>query len=128
MNNSNRRRPLVKYKRVGGGVRTAAYHCECRNRKNQYAGPLFSDKKSVQKPRLVTVEDQEAQSRYIIEGIFAAREEGIPLKRQAVLFRSSHHTCDLEINLRRHNKPYVKHGGLKFLDAVHVKDALSILR
>lgn len=93
-----------------------------------YKNQLFSDKSSTQKPLLVTVEDQETQSKYIIEQILAAREEGIPLKRQAVLFRSSHHTSDLEINLRRHNIPYVKHGGLKFLDAAHVKDALSILR
>lgn len=93
-----------------------------------YKNQLFSDKASSQKPLLVSVEDQETQSKYIIEKILAAREEGIPLKRQAVLFRSSHHSSDLEINLRRHKIPYVKHGGLKFLDAAHVKDALSILR
>jgi len=93
-----------------------------------YKNKLFSDKAGKQKPWLVTVEDQETQSRYIVENVLAAREEGIPLKRQAVLFRSSHHASDLEINLRRHNIPYVKHGGLKFLDAAHVKDALSILR
>ncbi|MCW8193851.1 ATP-dependent helicase [Proteobacteria bacterium 005FR1] len=93
-----------------------------------YKNQLFSDKAGKQKPWLVTVEDQESQSKYIIEKILAAREEGVTLKRQAVLFRSSHHSSDLEINLRRHNIPYVKHGGLKFLDAAHVKDALSILR
>lgn len=93
-----------------------------------YKNQLFSDKTAGQKPWLVTVEDQETQSKYIIEEILAAREEGIALKRQAVLFRSSHHSSDLELNLRRHNIPYVKHGGLKFLDAAHVKDALSILR
>ncbi|MEX1033892.1 MAG: ATP-dependent helicase [Cellvibrionaceae bacterium] len=93
-----------------------------------YKNQLFSDKPSQQKPWLVAVEDQETQSQYIIEKILAAREEGIALKRQAVLFRSSHHTSHLEIALRRHNIPYVKHGGLKFLDAAHIKDALSILR
>jgi DNA helicase-2/ATP-dependent DNA helicase PcrA len=93
-----------------------------------YKNQLFSDKAAKQKPWLVTVEDQEAQSKYIIEKILVAREEGVALKRQVVLFRSSHHSSDLEINLRRHNIPYVKHGGLKFLDAAHVKDALSILR
>ncbi|MGQ9424484.1 ATP-dependent helicase [Gilvimarinus sp. F26214L] len=93
-----------------------------------YKNQLFSDKPAREKPWLVTMEDQDVQSRYIIEKVLAAREEGIDLKQQAVLFRSSHHSSHLEVSLRRHNIPYVKHGGLKFLDAAHVKDAISILR
>lgn len=80
------------------------------------------------KPLLVAVEDEEQQCNYIIEKILATRESGVALKRQAVLFRSSHHTDRLEIELRRRDIPYVKHGGLKFLEAAHVKDALSVLR
>jgi DNA helicase-2/ATP-dependent DNA helicase PcrA len=93
-----------------------------------YKNRLFSGKHSQQKPRLVSVEDQEIQSKYIIENILEAREAGIPLKQQAVMFRSSHHSSHLEVALRQHDIPYVKHGGLKFLDAAHVKDALAILR
>ena len=56
------------------------------------------------------------------------REHGVPLKRQAVLFRSSHHSDVLELELVRRNIPYVKYGGLKFLEAAHVKDVLAVLR
>jgi DNA helicase-2/ATP-dependent DNA helicase PcrA len=56
------------------------------------------------------------------------REEGARLKDQAVLFRTSSHSGPLEIELTRHNIPFVKFGGLKFLDAAHVKDMLALLR
>lgn len=45
-----------------------------------------------------------------------------------MLFRSSHHSDVLELELARRNIPYVKYGGLKFLEAAHVKDLLAILR
>ncbi|WP_286265859.1 ATP-dependent helicase [Thalassotalea atypica] len=93
-----------------------------------YKIELYSDKKTGTKPKLVTVEDDAKQAEYIIEQILAARERGIELKKQAVLFRSSYHSDRLELELTRRNIPYVKHGGLKFLEAAHVKDLLSILR
>jgi DNA helicase II / ATP-dependent DNA helicase PcrA len=45
-----------------------------------------------------------------------------------VLFRTSNHSGPLEIELTRRNIPFVKFGGLKFLDAAHVKDMLAMLR
>lgn len=93
-----------------------------------YKNRLFSNKPSHLKPQWVTVEDQQAQCDYIVEQVLQQRESGIALKQQAVLFRSSYHSDPLEIALRRHDIPYVKHGGLQFLEASHVKDALSILR
>ncbi len=93
-----------------------------------YKNELYSDKPSSIKPFLVTVENSEYQSQYIINKILESRESGIELKRQAVLFRSSHHTDHLEIELKRRDIPFVKHGGLKFLESAHVKDALCILR
>jgi len=60
--------------------------------------------------------------------ILKAREAGVPLKQQAVLFRASHHSAQLEIELARCNIPFVKYGGLKFLEAAHVKDVVSVLR
>src|SRR5690606_571674 len=62
------------------------------------------------------------------DAILRHREEGVPLRRQAVLFRSAHHSATLEIELLRRDIPFVKHGGLKFLEAAHVKDLLSVLR
>ncbi len=80
------------------------------------------------RPRLVTVLDDQSQAQYVVERIRCAREEGVPLHRQAVLFRSSHHSDVLELELVRCNIPYVKYGGLRFLEAAHVKDLLAIVR
>jgi len=89
---------------------------------------LWTDRASAAKPRLVTVRDEVDQARYVVEQVLANREAGAALKQQAVLFRTSHHAGTLEIELMRHNIPYVKFGGLKFLDAAHVKDLLALLR
>ena len=89
---------------------------------------LFSTRKSAQKPRVVTLLDEAQQSDYLIGRILEHREAGIGLRKQAVLFRASHHSDALEIELGRRGIPFVKYGGLKFLEAAHVKDALSFLR
>jgi DNA helicase-2/ATP-dependent DNA helicase PcrA len=80
------------------------------------------------RPRYVTVADDQAQAGYVVGEVLAARERGVELMRQAVLFRSSHHSDVLELELVRRNIPYVKYGGLKFLEAAHVKDMLAVLR
>jgi len=80
------------------------------------------------RPRFVTVQDDQAQAGYVIERVLDCRERGIELRRQAVLFRNADHSDVLELELMRHNIPYVKYGGLKFLEAAHVKDLLSVLR
>ena len=56
-----------------------------------------------------------------------SREAGVALKEQAVLFRTSHHSAALEIELSRRNIPFIKFGGLKFLEAAHIKDLLAAL-
>lgn len=89
---------------------------------------LFSARRSAQRPRLVTLLDEQQQSDYLVGRILEHREAGIPLKRQAVLFRAAHHSDALEVELGRRNIPFVKYGGLKFLEAAHVKDALAYLR
>ena len=76
----------------------------------------------------VSLEDATAQAEYIVDKILATREIGGTLRRHAMLFRSSHHSDVLEVELARRNIPFVKYGGLKFLEAAHVKDLLSILR
>jgi DNA helicase-2/ATP-dependent DNA helicase PcrA len=94
----------------------------------QYKKNLFSRKKGGGKPNYVTVEDGDAEAEFVVESVLARREEGLELKRQAVLFRGSHHSDRLELELVRRNIPYVKYGGLKFLEAGHVKDLLSVLK
>jgi DNA helicase-2/ATP-dependent DNA helicase PcrA len=89
---------------------------------------LRSGKAGGPRPRYVTVADDEAQAGYVVRQVLEARERGVLLRRQAVLFRSSHHSDLLELELVRRNIPYVKFGGLKFLEAAHVKDLLAVLR
>jgi DNA helicase II / ATP-dependent DNA helicase PcrA len=89
---------------------------------------LWSDRVSAERPLLVNVADDSAQAGYIVERILANREAGARLKAQAVLFRASHHSASLEVELTRRNIPFVKFGGLKFLEASHVKDVLATLR
>ena len=89
---------------------------------------LWSDRASAERPHLVNVADDVAQADYVVERILENREAGITLKSQAVLFRASHHSASLEVELTRRNIPFVKFGGLKFLEAAHIKDVLAVLR
>jgi DNA helicase-2/ATP-dependent DNA helicase PcrA len=93
----------------------------------RYSKNLWSQRQSAEKPQLVNVADDPAQVGYIVDKILENRETGIALKAQAVLFRASHHSGGLEVELTRRNIPFVKFGGLKFLEAAHVKDVLAFL-
>ena len=94
----------------------------------QYKKNLFSERKGGAQPGYVTVEDSDAEAEFVVEAILGNREMGLRLMDQAVLFRGSHHSDRLELELVRRNIPYVKYGGLKFLEAGHVKDMLSVLK
>jgi DNA helicase II / ATP-dependent DNA helicase PcrA len=94
----------------------------------RFTKDLFSTRKEGGRPLLVTVHDEAEQVRYVADRVLAEREAGVPLKRQAVLFRAAHHSDALEVELSRRNIPFVKYGGLRFLEAAHIKDVLAILR
>ncbi|CAN7442921.1 ATP-dependent helicase [Trinickia sp. LjRoot230] len=94
----------------------------------RFTKDLWSDRASHQRPHLVNVADELEQARYVVEQVLSAREAGVKLKAQAALFRAAHHSAALEIELTRRNVPFVKFGGLKFLDSSHVKDVLAVLR
>jgi DNA helicase-2/ATP-dependent DNA helicase PcrA len=89
---------------------------------------LWTDRNSAARPQLVSVRDEADQAGYIVERVLENRERGSTLKQQAVLFRTSHHCGPLEVELTRRNIPFVKYGGLKFLDAAHIRDILALLR
>jgi DNA helicase-2/ATP-dependent DNA helicase PcrA len=89
---------------------------------------LWTDRPSAGLPELVSLRDEADQARYVVERVLENREGGTALKQQAVLFRTSSHSSALEIELTRRNIPFVKFGGLKFLDTAHVKDLLALLR
>jgi DNA helicase II / ATP-dependent DNA helicase PcrA len=89
---------------------------------------LWSSRTSGELPQLVSVRDEGEQARYAVAKVLENREAGMALKAQAILFRASDHSGQLEVELTRRNIPFVKFGGLKFLDAAHVKDVLAALR
>ena len=80
------------------------------------------------RPRLVTVVDEAAQAAWVADEVLRQREAGLALRRQAVLFRSASHALALELELLRRGIPFVKYGGLQFMQAAHVKDLLALLR
>ncbi|AQS48585.1 ATP-dependent DNA helicase [Thioclava nitratireducens] len=96
--------------------------------KERFTKDLWTERASGPKPQLVTVQTETEQARFMVDRILENRETGMKLKEQAVLFRTSSHSVQIEAELTRRNVPYVKFGGLKFLDSAHVKDLLSFLR
>ncbi|MEZ5487019.1 MAG: ATP-dependent helicase [Steroidobacteraceae bacterium] len=94
----------------------------------QYRKHLLSIRGDGPQPSLVTVDDLSTQAEFVCSQILKKREMNLPLRRQAVLFRTASHSDLLEIELTRRKIPFVKYGGLRFLEAAHVKDLLAILR
>ena len=92
------------------------------------AKTLWTEKPGGSAPLLVNVGEETEQARYVAVRVLENREAGASLKSQAVLFRTGSHSAALELELTRRNIPFIKFGGLKFLDAAHVKDALALLR
>ncbi|MDQ2855906.1 MAG: UvrD-helicase domain-containing protein [Acidobacteriota bacterium] len=96
--------------------------------KEGYAKRLYSRIEGGQPPMAVSARDENEQSRFVAERIEELREQDVPLSEIAVLFRSSSHSFDLEIELSKHGIPFRKFGGIKFAEAAHIKDALAFLR
>lgn len=99
-----------------------------RRARERYEKSLFTRKAEGEVPIMVRAESEQMQSRFVCQKILELREEGVPLWDIAVLFRSSFHSFDLEIELARHNLPFVKRGGFQFMETAHVKDLLAHLR
>ena len=96
--------------------------------KESYTKNLFTKKDSGFQPALIEADSERYQSRFVAQKILELREEGVPLTEMAVLFRSSFHSFDLEIELSKCDLPFVKRGGFKFIETTHVKDVLAHLR
>lgn len=89
---------------------------------------LFTERNQGELPARVVCEDEQEQAMFIAARILELREQGVKLEDMAVLFRSSFHAYQLELELKRRNIPYVKWGGFKFLEAGHLKDIIAHLR
>ena len=89
---------------------------------------LWTEEPGGARPSLATCPDQQAQATAVAQTVLDHYEAGVPLRDQAVLFRTGHHSDLLEVELRRRRIPFVKYGGLRFLEAAHVRDLLAMLR
>jgi DNA helicase-2/ATP-dependent DNA helicase PcrA len=89
---------------------------------------LWTDQGGGARPVLATCEDQQCQAEAVCTTILEHHESGTALNDQVVLFRTSHHSDLLEVELGRRGVPYVKYGGLRFLEASHIRDLLATLR
>ena len=96
--------------------------------RERHAKNLWTDRPASHRAQLLLVPDEAGQARWVADEVLRQRESGLTLKSQAVLFRTSAHSAALELELARRNIPFVKFGGLKFLEAAHVKDLLAVLR
>jgi DNA helicase-2/ATP-dependent DNA helicase PcrA len=96
--------------------------------RHKYTKVLFTHKSAGSLPQLVIAENENMQSKFVVQKILDLREQGVPLDDVAVLFRSSFLSFDLEIELTKANVPFVKYGGYKFIEASHVKDMIAYLR
>ena len=96
--------------------------------RERYSKELWSERKGGQRPQLITCADENEQDEAVIKQALEHYEQGIPLRKQAVLFRAASHSDSLELALARHNIPFHKYGGLRFLESAHVKDLISLLR
>jgi len=103
-------------------------NCIIEEAAEKYTKHLFTRKLDGPLPTLAEAAGENAQSRFVAQKILELREEGVPLSEVAVLFRSSFHSFDLEIELSRSGLPFVKRGGVKFIETAHVKDLLAHLR
>ena len=100
-------------------------NCIIEEAAEKYTKHLFTRKLDGPLPTLAEAAGENAQSRFVAQKILELREEGVPLSEVAVLFRSSFHSFDLEIELSRCGLPFVKRGGVKFIETAHVKDLLA---
>jgi len=96
--------------------------------KEKFEKNLYTKKTGGNQPVFIDAQDENAQSRYIVDKILELREAGVELKDMAVLFRSGWHSNDLEVELASRNIPFAKYGGQKFVEAAHIKDVISYLR
>jgi len=106
----------------------AAANAVIADAKERFTKDLWSERASARRPQIISIRDEVDQATYVAEQTLTRRERGTALKAQAALFRSASHSVRLEIELTRRNIPFVKFGGLKFLEARHVKDVLALLR
>ena len=96
--------------------------------KEKHPKKLFTKTVGDQKPEYLVARNEHEQAIFVCQRVLELREEGTPLNNIGVLFRSGWHSNELEIELGNYGIPFVKYGGIKFVEAAHVKDIVAFLR
>jgi len=96
--------------------------------KNRFSKTLYSTRGGCDAPRIITCTDEAGEAVTVVDKVLAHLTEGIALRDQAVLFRAGSYSAALELELMKREIPFHKWGGLKFLEAAHVKDFIAIVR
>src|SRR5262249_41677035 len=93
-----------------------------------FARHLTAERDGDARPELVFCLDEQRQAIEVCDRVLARREQGSLLRDQAVLIRAGHHSDLLELELARRKIPFRKYGGIRYLEAAHVKDFVALLR
>src|SRR5947207_3780994 len=96
--------------------------------RERFTKNLWTQRTGGEAPWLVAARDEQQQTQFVVDRILELHEDGTPLHEIAVLVRAGYMSADLEIELTNRKIPFEKWGGLKFLEAAHVKDVLAFLR
>ncbi|MST94002.1 MAG: ATP-dependent helicase [Pedosphaera sp.] len=95
---------------------------------NQFAKQLAPARKSGSKPVLVTCGDGNEQAAFVAQRVLELREEGAPMDKMAVLYRSHFHALELQLELTRRNIPFSITSGIRFFEQAHIKDVAAYLK
>ncbi len=98
------------------------------NNRRQFPKELSSTRPMGPKPALVPLRDVFQQAEFIAQRILELRDEGVPLKEQAVLYRAHHHSMEIQLELSRRGIPFIVRSGVRFLEQAHIKDVLAYLK
>ncbi len=99
-----------------------------KNNINQYEKELRSVKKSAVRPEVQAYTDQREEAESLAQKILDRINEGVKLSEIAVLFRASHHSQALEVELTKRHIAYDYRGGTRFFERAHIKDVLGFVR
>jgi DNA helicase-2/ATP-dependent DNA helicase PcrA len=89
---------------------------------------LRGERTGGRRPVLVRCHDAPSEARAVVDRILDAHDQGMRLRDQAVLVRAAHHSDLIELELTARRVPYRKYGGLRFVEAAHVKDFAAAVR
>jgi DNA helicase-2/ATP-dependent DNA helicase PcrA len=94
----------------------------------QFPKKLAAVRPSGAKPVLVACGDGGEQAAFVAQRILELREEGRPLEKMAVLYRSHFHALELQMELTKRQIPFSITSGIRFFEQAHIKDVAAHLK